>query len=214
MTKIAPWLGLLLLLASRGLGAQTQFLVTDQRGQPLADAVVELGLAGAGPASPDGVFVMDQVDKTFVPRVLVVPRGAAVSFPNSDDIRHHVYSFSRANVFEIKLYAGQPKAPVAFPQPGVVVLGCNIHDAMVGYIYVADSPYTAITGADGRASFSELPGAVTSIAVWHPELAAGPDARVELAPAGDAPDEVVEVRLDTTEPSPRDTFEDLFRHAD
>jgi hypothetical protein len=94
----------------------------------------------------------------------------AVIFPNHDNVRHHVYSFSPAKRFELPLYAGVPAQPVVFDTPGVVVLGCNIHDWMVGYVYVSESPYFAKTRADGKAVIADLPGRTYIVRVWHPQL--------------------------------------------
>ena len=113
---------------------------------------------------------MDQIDKAFVPGVLVVPVGTDVSFPNSDHIRHHVYSFSEARSFELPLYAGTPAEPVRFPVPGVVVLGCNIHDWMRGYIVVVPEPLFAQTSADGMASIANVPAGSWRVWGWHPDL--------------------------------------------
>ncbi len=85
-------------------------------------------------------------------------------------MRHHVYSFSPAKRFELPLYAGVPAEPVVFDKPGVVVLGCNIHDWMVGYVYVSESPYFAKTGKDGKALLTELPPRAYTLRVWHPQL--------------------------------------------
>lgn len=109
---------------------------------------------------------MDQVNIAFEPHVLVINQGDFVSFPNSDNLRHHVYSFSTTKPFEIKLYADTPEAPVNFSTPGIVVLGCNIHDNMLGYIYVSNTPYTAITDINGIAQI-ELNQAPTELDVWH-----------------------------------------------
>ena len=86
---------------------------------------------------------MAQQGKQFLPDVLVVPVGTSVHFPNRDSVRHHVYSFSPAKKFELKLYTGTPANPVVFDRAGVVTLGCNIHDRMVGWIVVVDTPYYA-----------------------------------------------------------------------
>jgi plastocyanin len=101
---------------------------------------------------PLAALEMAQQKKQFVPEVLVVPVGSEVRFPNHDTVRHHVYSFSPAKKFELKLYTGTPANPVLFDRPGVVVLGCNIHDQMVGWILVVDTPYYAQTlAATGKA---------------------------------------------------------------
>ena len=91
-------------------------------------------------------------------------------FPNKDDVRHHVYSFSPAKRFELPLYAGTPAAPVVFDRPGIVAIGCNIHDWMLGYLYVAETPYLARTGADGRARLENLPAGRYVVRVWHPRM--------------------------------------------
>lgn len=111
--------------------------------------------------------VMDQVDRQFTPYVLAIQSGQKVNFPNSDSIKHHVYSFSEAKSFQLRLYKDKPPEPIAFEKPGVVALGCNIHDWMIGYIYVADSPWFSISGSDGKASI-EVPKGEYQLTVWHP----------------------------------------------
>ncbi|MEQ1529812.1 MAG: methylamine utilization protein [Methylococcales bacterium] len=113
-------------------------------------------------------MVLDQKSREFIPHVLAIKVGTPVFFPNSDDIRHHVYSFSPAKRFEIKLYSGTPKKPVVFDQPGVVVVGCNIHDWMLGYIVVTDSPYVTKTDDQGNWSL-ELPDGRYQLSLWHPD---------------------------------------------
>ena len=153
--------------------AEISATVTDARGKPVADAVV-VAVPSDGnlrlPAKPPQ-DVVDQVDKEFVPKVKAVFVGSTVAFPNKDSVRHHVYSFSAAKRFELPLYAGVPSQPVLFDKPGVVVLGCNIHDWMVGYIYVAESPWFGKTGADGRAVIADLPPRRYTVRVWHPQQA-------------------------------------------
>jgi plastocyanin len=146
-------------------------VVRDDGGKPLSDSVVSLTAVAAAPAAPrPATAVMDQQDKTFVPHVLAVPVGTAVSFPNRDNIRHHVYSFSPAKRFELPLYIGTPANPVVFDKPGVVVLGCNIHDWMLGYIYVLATPYSAKTAEDGAARLADLPAGDYEARVWHPRM--------------------------------------------
>ena len=112
---------------------------------------------------------MDQRDLEFVPEVLVVQTGTAVEFPNSDQVRHQVYSFSEAKDFQLSLYPGRAHEPVVFNRAGLVTLGCNIHDSMVGYIYVSDSPWYGRTGADGIAA-AELASGEYTVRIWHPLL--------------------------------------------
>ena len=117
--------------------ATVQIEVLDAAGKPVGDAVVFLESAQARrQVRPLAALEMAQQKKQFVPEVLVVPVGSEVRFPNHDTVRHHVYSFSPAKKFELKLYTGTPANPVLFDRPGVVVLGCNIHDQMVGWILV------------------------------------------------------------------------------
>ena len=121
--------------------ATVQIEVLDAAGKPVGDAVVFLESAQARrQVRPLAALEMAQQKKQFVPEVLVVPVGSEVRFPNHDTVRHHVYSFSPAKKFELKLYTGTPANPVLFDRPGVVVLGCNIHDQMVGWILVVDTP--------------------------------------------------------------------------
>ncbi|KZY72552.1 hypothetical protein A3742_08300 [Oleiphilus sp. HI0071] len=143
-----------------------EVVVTDQHGKAVANAYVGVPEGTANPAGKPPA-VMDQVDVRFVPHVLAVDQGQSVIFPNSDNIRHHVYSFSEPKRFEIKLYAGVPEEPVVFGEAGVVVLGCNIHDAMLGYIFVSPWPSYGVTDESGTLRFSETP---EKIAVWHPWL--------------------------------------------
>lgn len=144
-------------------------------GQHLGNAVVSLHPTTTNPpARPRGATSeMDQRDMQFEPHVLAVRAGTSVRFPNSDNIRHQVYSFSRARTFELPLYSGQPGSPVRFDTPGVVELGCNIHDWMLGYIVVVDTPYFAITGKDGMVSI-QAPAGKYRLQVWHEWQKSGP----------------------------------------
>lgn len=146
--------------------------VVDESGQPVADAVVvavPTDPSVAASARPHAES-LDQIDKEFVPKVKPVFVGSTVAFPNRDNVRHHVYSFSPAKRFELPLYAGMPAQPVLFDKPGVVVLGCNIHDWMIGYIYVSESPFFAKTAASGAATIANLPARTFVVRVWHPQL--------------------------------------------
>jgi plastocyanin len=160
-------LALLALALPPAIAATLEIAVADARGAPVGDAVV-YALPKAGPAPlRKREAAVEQRDKTFVPLVTVVQTGTAVQFPNRDPIRHHVYSFSPAKTFEIKLYAGTPVAPVLFDKAGEVVLGCNIHDHMLAYIYVVDTPWFAKTGADGKARIEGLPPGDYDVQLVH-----------------------------------------------
>ncbi|HEX5065343.1 MAG TPA: methylamine utilization protein [Myxococcota bacterium] len=159
------------------LAGSAEIQVRDAAGAPVVDAVVSLVPAdgsAAPPASPapagarEASASMDQRNIQFAPHVLAVQRGAAVDFPNSDQIRHHVYSFSEAKRFELRLYSGVPAEPVVFDQAGTVVLGCNIHDDMIGFIRVLDTPWYATTGEPGLAHIANVPPGRYKVELWHP----------------------------------------------
>jgi plastocyanin len=178
--------------------------VHDADGVPLDQAVVVVDAESAAALRPM-TTVIDQVNRMFVPHVSVVRTGTAVHFPNRDDIRHHLYSFSEAKTFELPLYKGTPADPVVFDQSGIVTLACNIHDWMLGFVYVTDAPSSVVTGEDGRAAF-ELPArARYRVTVWHPSLGPETEGRVsEVASNGDAPLELrVEITAETERGSRR-----------
>src|SRR6476661_3807343 len=148
--------------------------VVDASGHPVRDAVVRLYPAGAAarPAHASGRYVVAQQNLQFRPFLTVVPVGADVSFPNLDPTKHHVYSFSAAKKFELKLFAKDQSRTVHFDRPGVVALGCNIHDQMSAFIFVTDSAWTARTNAQGVAVFNDAPNAPGRVTLWHPYLRA------------------------------------------
>ena len=141
--------------------------VIDADGQPVSGAAVYLAPQDApAPAATAASAIMDQIGYQFVPRVLIVRSGTEVAFPNSDNVLHHVYSFSEARRFELPLYAGAIHAPVRFDRAGLVTLGCNIHDDMVGYILVVDTPWFGKTAADGRLVIDGLPAGHYDVSAW------------------------------------------------
>ena len=144
-------------------------------GTPLDAAIVALYPHDetSGAVSPT-LHTMDQVNKQFVPRLLAVHVGDEVRFPNSDNIRHHVYSFSPARTFELPLYRGIPSAPVRFAQAGKVVLGCNIHDRMSAHIYVLDTALYAVA-EQGHHTFTGLAPGNYDVAVFHPRQSEADD---------------------------------------
>ncbi len=163
-----------------GVGAAQITATVAAKAHPVPDAVVVAVPEGGMPAADKPPLeVVDQIDKEFVPYVMPIRVGSLVRFPNRDHIRHHVYSFSPPKPFELPLYVGTPAKPVLFDTPGVVKLGCNIHDWMIGYIYVAETPYFAKTGADGRAVLADLPAGRYRVRVWHPRMEGSEDATVK-----------------------------------
>ena len=149
--------------------ASLQAQVRDASGKPLADAVVYAMPGAAVPELRRGKAAVEQIDREFVPYVTVVQTGTLVAFPNRDPILHHVYSFSPAKPFEIKLYTGKSPTEVLLDKPGVITLGCNIHDWMIGYILVVSTPHFAKTDATGHALLRDLPAGAYDIHAWHPQ---------------------------------------------
>ena len=181
----APWLAML--LATRSMATDLTIAVHDHAGQAVEQSIVAVypHPARALVAAPR-MHIMDQVDKQFVPLLLAIRVGDQISFPNSDNIRHHVYSFSPARTFQLPLYRGIPSAPVSFAVAGKVVLGCNIHDRMSAHVYVLDTDLFALTAA-GQHTFSGVPPGDYELAVFHPRQSDADDGlrhplRVEQQP--------------------------------
>jgi plastocyanin len=167
--------GILALLGAlpgaRGAAAATLVItVHTADGHALPGAVVSVWPLEGTPHHAAPVHeVMDQVNRAFVPDLLVLPVGSTVTFPNSDSVSHQIYSFSPAKRFQLPLYHGKPYPPVHFDQAGVVTLGCNIHDEMLAYLVVTDAPYFGRTDPSGAWSV-ELARGSYKIAIWHPRL--------------------------------------------
>lgn len=157
---------LLLVIPAAAGGAELAVEVRDAAGRPVDAAVAYAVPQGRSVLPPTREAVLDQKNRMFVPRVLPVQTGTAVRFPNSDNIRHQVYSFSPAKQFQIPLYEGTPAQPVVFDTPGVLTLGCNIHDRMQAYIVVVDTPYFGNT-VDGRVELADLPAGRYAVHVWQ-----------------------------------------------
>lgn len=166
--------------------ASVGVLVTDAAGRPLHDAVVMLEPVGARlPVAPMAGVRIAQMKRQFAPQVSVVTVGTPVSFPNDDTVRHQVYSFSPVKTFELKLYAGVPSAPVVFDKAGIAVLGCNIHDQMVAWVVVVDTPLHARSGDSGKARIDGVPPGSYLLRAWHPGLAEGsPPTSIAVSVAG------------------------------
>jgi plastocyanin len=177
-------------------GAELQATVRDGVGHLLSDAVVLAYPEDFHAPPPKPVEeIEDQVNKEFVPYVKPVSVGSRVRFPNRDNISHHVYSFSPAKRFELPLYKGTPAVPVLFDKVGVVKLGCNIHDWMIGYLYVTDAPYFGKSGDAGRVELTDLPPGNYRVRVWHPRMEAAEDATVQRIVLQDSAPATVEWQL-------------------
>ncbi|MBY6063412.1 methylamine utilization protein [Pseudidiomarina sediminum] len=154
---------------------QVTITVVDAAQQPLPQVVISSHFVG--PQQPASTATIDQVDRLFEPFISVVATGAAIDFPNRDNIRHQVFSFSPAKPFELPLYGNVTAPAVDFPKPGVVVLGCNIHDHMRAYIYVSPHPQSLLTDAKGQATLT-LPEQAAALQLWYPGLGDTPEAEV------------------------------------
>ena len=166
----------LAMVAARGFAASVEVVARDAAGQPVADVAVYAVAAGNATEAqrPARTVAVEQVDREFVPYVTVIQSGTVVTFPNRDPILHHVYSFSPAKAFEIKLYTGKSPVEVLFDRAGVVTLGCNIHDWMLGYIVVVPTPHFARTDGSGVARLRDRPAGHYELRAWHPQQRAQP----------------------------------------
>ena len=183
--KILAWF--VALAGAPAIAATVQVQVQDGAGKALSDAAVflesrEVRLA----VKPAQGAEMAQINKQFDPRVLMVPVGTSVFFPNRDTVRHHVYSFSPTKTFELKLYAGTAANPVLFDKVGIAVLGCNIHDNMAAWVVVVDTPYYGRSSKAGTVVLDNVPPGNYHLRVWHPGLAAGAPAADQALVVGPA----------------------------
>jgi plastocyanin len=173
--KIVPILFVVAMLAGSAQAADLTVAVRGADGKPVSDAVVTVypnGQPTKGPIKFAWPYRVAQQNIQFTPFVLIVPVGADVSFPNFDKVRHHVYSFSGGNRFELKLYGREDSRSVKLPTVGAAAIGCNIHDQMVGFIKVVDTAYAAKSDANGVAVIRDLPDGPVVARVWHPYLRA------------------------------------------
>jgi plastocyanin len=154
--------------------ASFRLTIADPRGAPVADAVVSLRPANAAAARQNlsisaQPVIIQQVDREFVPKVTVLPVGSRVSLPNNDVVPHSVYSFSAAKQFEFDVYVGSPPRVLTLDKTGVITLGCNIHDWMVGYVVVVDTPLAMKTDDKGAALFANVADGDYELRIWHPQ---------------------------------------------
>lgn len=164
---------LLLLLAKPAWAADLSVTLRTAAGKPVANAVVIVrpqGYVARGPIRFPGPYRVAQKNTQFDPFVLIVPVGAEVAFPNLDPFKHHVFSFSAAKKFELKLYGSDETHTVIFDKAGLVTLGCNIHDDMIAYIHVVDTPFAAKSSASGELTITGLPAGPARVSIWHPYL--------------------------------------------
>jgi plastocyanin len=187
-----------LALSANAVAGDLRVLITGADGRPVRDAVATLHVAQSPAAAIRFAWPMRiaQQNMQFDPFVLIAPAGATVAFPNLDDVRHQVYSFSQPGPFELRLYGHDESRSVQFRNIGVIAIGCNIHDAMSAFIYVVDTPYAIKTGDDGVAILRNVPAGAATLRIWHPYLRATNN-RVERAVTLNASggEERIQVRL-------------------
>ena len=199
--------------------AELSVEIISPSGKPVGNAVITLTPHKNIKLPDDKIHIIDQINKTYVPHVKIIPVGSKVSFPNKDNIQHHVYSFSDAKKFELPLYEGTPTNPVTFNKPGIVALGCNIHDWMLGYVYVTDDPWFAVSDAQGKLNLEQLPAGTYTASLWHPQApdmlpqAAG---QVQLTEAGSKQRFTLTMQApasQATPSAPASAFGDAFKKA-
>jgi plastocyanin len=172
----SKWIAAVLSLLACGVAVSAEVVaeVRDTRGAPVAEAVVWVTPIGSKIPQKLMPAIVAHQNKQFVPYVTAVQVGTTINLPNLDDVKHHAYSFSPAKKFELPLYAGTPEAPMLFDKPGIVTIGCNIHDWMTAYVCVVETPFFAISGADGRVQLRNLPAGAYRAEVWQPRLKGQP----------------------------------------
>jgi plastocyanin len=177
-------------MMARASAGEVSVTVLQADGSPMAGAVVVAEPAAPAPAAKVAAkAIMDQRNLQFDPEILVIRTGTAIDFPNSDRVRHQVYSFSGAKTFQLSLYSGSSHPPVIFDKPGLVTLGCNIHDGMIGYVYVTDSPWYGRTDQTGHLQLHGLPPGQYALKSWHSrfnETAVSLQRALTVAASGDA----------------------------
>lgn len=197
-------LGLLPIAAARAAEPGVSGRVVGPDGKGIAEAVVFVN----SPADPAASATrqsadMDQINKTFLPGVLPIVVGTEVRFPNHDQIHHHVYSFSRTKTFELPLYKGQNAPAVRFDKPGVVNVGCNIHDWMSGIILVLPTLHFAMTDANGQFMLPDLPAGNYTLVAWHAQSRAKLDETAQqVQVAGTTADVTFTLELDPVKSRP------------
>lgn len=163
-------------VSSLACAASLDVDVRDANGAAVPDAAVYAEPVSAPPAARIKETEIEQKARKFMPLMTVIQAGTHVAFPNNDTVRHHVYSFSPAKTFELKLYSGTPGNPVLFDKPGTVVIGCNIHDKMIAYIQVVNTPYFGKSGEAGKVRINDLPPGKYKLKAWHHQLVPGAQA--------------------------------------
>lgn len=168
MRALTAWLAAFFLLSEYAVAATIEATITTPAGNPVEDAAVVVEPLSPSVSGKRKIVSIEQRDREFSSYVTIVQAGTPIDFPNHDSLKHHVYSFSQAKPFEIKLYAGKLAQPLIFDKPGEVAIGCNIHDWMETHVLVVNSPYFAKSGSNGRAVIHSVPAGRYRLRLWHP----------------------------------------------
>ncbi len=135
---------------------------------------IENAPAGAAPAPTTGKVEVDQKACAFVPRIVVVPAGGTVDFLNSDRLLHNIHATPKLNVSFNRTQPMGRTIPVTFAKPEIVKINCDLHSWMTAWVVVAAHPHYAVTGADGRFAFDNLPPGQYQLQIWHERLGTVP----------------------------------------
>ena len=169
----AAWIGLVLMQSSMAYSTTLTVQVTDELNVPIENVAIYAESA-SGEILPKSIQSVDiaQKKRQFVPLVTVIQVGTEINFPNYDSVKHHVYSFSATQNFDLPLYSGKPSKPQLFDKLGTVVLGCNIHDQMIAYVQVVNTPYFGKTDANGKVKLTGINPGKYTLKAWHFKLPA------------------------------------------
>lgn len=193
MSSHGGWIASCVALLAAGAGAARaqpgttvagRLAILEKGGKRTADvgqAVVWLEASRAG--SPAGRVEISTENKQFLPHVLVVPAGSAVSFPNHDPFNHNVFSLSEAGPFDLGLYDRGETRTARFSRPGIIRVYCNVHANMNAFVVVRDNPFYTQPGADGSFAIVDVPPGEYTLQVWH-ERGGEASRKIEVGPAG------------------------------
>jgi len=170
-------------------------------GGALADVVVSVAdiPSGVGFVQPETPLLLDQVECQFVPRVMIVPVGTAVTVRNSDPLTHNVHTAAFENrPVNRSQPPGGPALSLDFSAPELVHIRCDLHPWMGAWIAVVDHPYNALTGPDGRFAIENIPPGTYRITTWHESL--GRTTREVVVAAEDVSELIIRVAPSASAP--------------
>ena len=147
-------------------------VASDRDGQSLPNVVMALKPASSQPpATAPTQITVTQEALSFKPYISVIRAGSSVVFANRDTVEHHIKSFSSSKPFEIAVHKpGDTPPPIRFDKEGAIVAYCILHDWMRAYVYVADTPWTAVSGDNGLVRIENVAPGDYELTAWHPDL--------------------------------------------